>query len=289
MKTNPGSERGVDYRVSENQREVMPPMEFDDIRVEAYMTEAVETTHPDEWVTDVVDRLRSQSRYGGLPVLDDDGRLAGFVGAIDLLGVHGDESVRAVMSRNLVVARPEMTLQDAARVIFRTGHQFLPVVDDEEAFLGVVSNADVVRSQIERTTPSKVESTRRMLESTHDAAVGVEEDVVVISELIPTQREVYADELDGRAYELEHGLAEPLITLVYGEETLLVDGHHRALAARELDIEEMRAYVLVVDPTEVPNLGLRKIARLGGLDSLADVEVNDDGHHPLVEMTELGA
>lgn len=267
----------------------MPPMEFDEVRVEAYMTEAVETAHPEDWVTDVVDQLGSRSRYGGLPVVDEDGRLVGFVGAIDLLGVHGDEPVRAAMSRNLVVARPEMSLKDAARVILRTGHQVLPVIDDEETFLGVVSNADVVRSQIERTTPSKVESTRRMLESTHDASVGVGEDIVAVSELIPTQRDVYADELDGRTYELEHGLAEPLISLAYGEEMLLVDGHHRALAARELDIEEMHAYVLTVDPTEVPNLGLRKIARLGGLDSLADVQVNDDSHHPLVEMTELGA
>lgn len=263
-------------------------MEFDEVRVEAYMTEAIQTAHPEDWVTDVVDQLRSQSRYGGLPVLDE-GRLVGFVGAIDLLGVHGDEPIRAVMSRNLVVARPDMTLKDAARVILRTGHQFLPVIDDEGTFLGVVSNADVIRSQIERTTPSKVESTRRMLESAHDASVGVGEDIVVVSELIPTQREVYADELEGRSYELERGLAEPLITLAYGDEMLLVDGHHRTLAATELDIEEMRAYVLTVDPAEVPNLGLRKIARLGGLDSLADVQVNDDSHHPLVEMTELGA
>ncbi|RDI72434.1 CBS domain-containing protein [Halopelagius longus] len=267
----------------------MPPTEFDDVSVDAYMTETVATARPEDRVADVVERLRTGSRDRGLPVLDDDGRLAGFVGAIDLLGVPDDEPLRAVMRRNVAIARPGMSLKDAAGILFRTGHRFLPVVDDDETFLGVVSNADVVRSQIERTTPSKVERTRKMLETTHGVSVGIGDAVVAISELIPTQREVFADELEGRAYELEHGLAEPLITLDYGEETLLVDGHHRALAARELDIGEMRAYVLVVDPSDVPELGLRKVARIGGLDSLADVRVNEEGHHPVVELIGLGA
>ncbi|MFC6824345.1 CBS domain-containing protein [Halopelagius fulvigenes] len=266
----------------------MPPTEFDDVSVDAYMNETVETARPEDRVADVVERLRAGSRRRGLPVLDGNGRLVGFVGAVDLLGVPEEEPLRAVMRRDLAVARPGMSLRDAAGVLFRTGHRFLPVVDDDATFLGVVSNADVVRSQIERTTPSKVERTRKMLESTHGVSVGVGDGVVTVSELIPTQREVFADELEGRAYELEHELAEPLIALDYGEETLLVDGHHRALAARELDIGEMRAYVLTVDPTDVPELGLRKVARVGGLHSIADVRVNEEGHHPVVELIGLG-
>ncbi|WP_175501511.1 CBS domain-containing protein [Halogeometricum limi] len=261
-------------------------MEFDDVRVDAYMTTDVDTARPDEWVTDVVDRLKDGVEYGGLPVCDDDGRLLGFVGAIDLLEVPGDDPVEAVMSRDVVVVRPEMKVKNAARVILRSGHQFLPVVDDDHELLGLFSNGDAVRSGIERTTPSKVESTREMLERTHGASVGVSERSVVVSSLIPTQREVYADELEGRKYELQHGLAEPLIVLSYGCETLLVDGHHRALAANELDVERMQAYVLTVSPDEVGELGLRRMARIGGLVSLADVTVNDYLTHPLVEKTE---
>lgn len=267
----------------------MTPMEFDEVRVDAYMATDVETASPGDWVADVVDRLKAGSRYGGLPVCDDDGRLLGFVGAIDLLEVPGDEHVESVMSRELVVVRPAMTVKNAARVILRSGHQFLPVVDDDGTLLGVFSNGDAVRSQIERTTPSKVESTREMLERTHDASVGVTERDVRVASLIPTQREVYADELEGRKYELEHGLAEPLIVLDYGAETLLVDGHHRAMAARSLGVAEMHAHVLTVSPDEVDELGLRRMARLGGLNSLADVSVNDYVRHPLIEKTEPDA
>lgn len=103
----------------------------------------------------------------------DDDVLLGFVGATDLLEVPGDVHVREVMSRELVVVRPEMTVKNAARFIFRTGHQFLPVVDEDRTLLGMFSNGDAVRSQIGRTTPAKVQSTCDVLEQTHGVDVGV--------------------------------------------------------------------------------------------------------------------
>lgn len=266
----------------------MTPMELDEIRVEAYMTTDIDTVSPDAWVTDVVDRLKAGSQYGGLPVVDDEDHLLGFVGAIDLLEVYGATPVEDVMSRDLVVVRPEMTVKNAGRVIFRTGHQSLPVVDDSDRLLGIFSNGDAVRSQIERTTPSKVQSTRDLLERTHDTSVDVTEREVDVSSLIPTQREVHADELEGRTYELENGLAEPLIVVSYGAETLLVDGHHRALAAQRLDLDRMPAHVLVISPDDVEELGLREMARLSDLHSLADVAVDDYGRHPLIERTASG-
>ena len=60
------------------------------------------------------------------------------------------------MSDNLIVADPEMDINDAARVIFRSGIQKLPVVDEKNHLLGIISNSDVIRSQIEHVSPEKV-------------------------------------------------------------------------------------------------------------------------------------
>lgn len=96
---------------------------------------------------------------------------------------------------------------------------------------------------------------------------------------------MYADELEGRTYELRSGPAEPIIVVAYGEKTLVIDGHHRACAAQEVGIDSMQAYILSVSPAEVESLGFLETARLAGLESLTDIEVTDYVQHPLIEKT----
>jgi IMP dehydrogenase len=94
---------------------------------------------------------------------------------------------------------------------------------------------------------------------------------------------VYADELEGRQYELENGLAEPLVVIDNAGTLLLADGHHRVMAADRLGIEEMDAYVIVVD--DPVQLGMERTAEKEGLRSISDIEVVDYARHPLVETT----
>jgi len=125
------------------------------------------------------------------------------------------------------------------------------------------------------------------LESIHDLELSQERRTVRLDELVPTQGTVYADELEGRRYELERGLAEPVVVIDNGDtdgRLLLADGHHRVKAAERLGIEEMDAYVIVTG--EPVDLGMAKTAREAGLSSLDDVEVVDYAHHPLVETTQ---
>jgi IMP dehydrogenase len=177
-----------------------------------------------------------------------------------------------------------MNIDDAARVILRSGIQKLPVVDDADNLVGIITNTDVVRSQIERATPEKVGKLMRTLEGIHDMSVHEERRTVTLADLIPTQARVYADELDGRAYELEQGLAEPLVVIDNGGTMLLADGHHRVMAASRLGIEEMEAYVIVVD--ESITLGMQRTAEKEGLQTIDDIDVVDYARHPLVEATQ---
>ena len=252
-------------------------------RVREYMTRDVVTVSPDDSAGEVSERIAESEEHSGFPVTDRR-RVEGFVSARDLLLADDADPLFKLMTDDLIVAHPEMKVTDAARVILRSGIQKLPVVDDAGNLVGIISNADVIRSQIERATPEKVGKLRRTLESIHDVELREERREVPLHDLTPTQGRVYADELEGRRYELERGLAEPLVVIDNDGKLLLADGHHRVLAANRLDIDEMDAYVIVVD--EGVELGMERTARNEGLETLEDVEVVDYARHPLVETTE---
>ncbi len=184
-----------------------------------------------------------------------------------------DKKVSDIMTRRVIAVLPNMEMEAVARLMFRTGHSKFPVVDNEGNLLGIVTNNDVIRAHIERVTPMKVETTRVTLEDLHKTKVKLVEQEVNLSELIPTQGTIYLDELRAREYEIQGGLAEPLLVIKNGPRFILVDGHHRAVAARNSGIEKMKAYVLVFE-NEV-ELGMEKTAEKQGLRNLASISISD--------------
>ena len=252
------------------------------LRVADYMTKNVITIKPDSTVSDAI-KLIEKTGHDGFPVVDDNNVVVGYISSRDLLRKDDNVKIKDVMTRQLFVAREYMDLRDAARVMFRTGHSKLPVVDENGRLMGILTNMDVIRSQIERADPMKVERLRKTMENIHNVRVEVDRDKVDIERLIPTQTKIYADELRGRIYELKRGLAEPVVVIRKGEKHFLVDGHHRAVAAKKLGIRSLDAYILKV-PDSI-QLGLEKLVRKKGIRSLKDVEIMDDVAHPLVEIT----
>jgi IMP dehydrogenase len=102
--------------------------------------------------------------------------------------------------------------------------------------------------------------------------------------LRPTQDKVYADELEGRAYELEKGLAEPAIVVKTGDRWILVDGHHRAVASVQKGYKTIDSYV--VDLGQDIRLGMEKTADKAGIKTFDDIEIIDYDKHPLIALTE---
>ena len=254
--------------------------------VSEYMTRDVATVAPSDSVSAVTERISDPDGPSGFPVCKN-GVVTGFVTGRDLLAADDTATVAEVMSHDIIVADPDMSVTDAARVILRSDIQKLPVVDDEGRLTGIISNTDVIRSQIERATPEKVGKLRRTLTELHGVEIEQERRQVELAHLVPTQEQVYADELDGRRYELERGLAEPLVVIdIPGGDAgglYLADGHHRVLAADQLDIDEMEAYVIAAaEPIE---LGMARTAAEEGLSSIDDVSVVDHSRHPLVKTT----
>lgn len=254
---------------------------MDKKKVRDYMTYDVVTVDVKGTIREVMEKIQ-KTGHDGFPVVNGM-QVMGYIAARDLLFQSPSTSIRDVMSDNLIVADPDMSINDAARVIFRSGIQKLPVVDEQNRLLGIISNTDVIRSQIEHVSPEKVFNFMTTLKTLHGISPELKREVVPIDDLLPTQSRIYEDELEGRMYEIKKGLAEPLIVVRRPGKLILVDGHHRAIAAKKMGIRSLDAYVIEVN--EDIELGMERTARAMNLRSLDDIQVLDYARHPLVAIT----
>ncbi|MFB7259261.1 CBS domain-containing protein [Streptomyces nojiriensis] len=105
-----------------------------------------------------VAKLLAQHDISGLPVLDDEDRVVGVVSESDLLirqgtpvAPHSETSSIAevtageVMSTPAVTVHAEETAADAARLMTRRNVERLPVVDEEDRLVGIVTRRDLLR------------------------------------------------------------------------------------------------------------------------------------------------
>jgi len=251
--------------------------------VKNYMTKNVISVYPDTKNEEVI-KLMKESGHDGFPVINDEDEIVGIITAFDLLLKQWDDLVKDIMSTDVVIAQQDMPINDASRVMFRQGISRLPVVDRKGKLNGIITNTDMVRSHIERSTPTKVNYFKETLEQLYGIKTTLKHLKVSTEDLRPTQDKVYADELQGRTYELRKGLAEPAVVVKTGDRWILIDGHHRAVAAKRLGCKKIDSYVIDLNKDIV--LGMEKTADKAGIHTFEDIEVIDDAQHPLIAITE---
>ncbi|QKV90611.1 CBS domain-containing protein [Streptomyces sp. NA02950] len=137
-----------------------------DSRVRDVMTQDVAAVRLHTPYKEIV-RILEERRFSALPVLDDEGGLAGVVSEADLLdkapgarptGLLGLRrgsrkkarkarglTARALMTAPAVTVPAEANVAEAARTMARRGLKRLPVVDDRERLVGIVSRRDLLR------------------------------------------------------------------------------------------------------------------------------------------------
>ena len=259
------------------------------VRVKDYMVLEVEHLRDTTTVREAIERL-TRSRHHGLPVTDAAGKLVGFVSAKELLR-HANEGTTAlarIIRPGTYTASPDTGLDDATRIMFRFGLRDLPIIDASGRLCGILSNLDIVRSHFERASPAKADTLMHLLSERYGLPFSFHRGLVPIERLTPTQWKVYEDELAGRRYELERGLAEPVLVVQKGDTWILVDGHHRALAAREMGLAQLQAFVLTRDRPEEfarSQTGFEKLAAEHHLRTIDDIEIDQSSQHPLIEVT----
>jgi len=251
--------------------------------VKDYMTKEVISVTPYTLNKEVIG-LMKETGHDGFPVLNKENKIVGIITAFDLLLKDWKDYVKDTMSIEVVVAQEDMSINDASRVMFRQGISRLPVVGRKGKLKGIITNTDMVRSHIERSTPRKVNYFKKTFEQLYGIKTDLKRKKISTDDLRPTQDKIYADELQGRTYELKKGLAEPAIVVKTGNRWILVDGHHRAIAARKLGCNEIDSYV--IDLNKDLELGMERTANNSGIYSFDDVEIIDDAQHPLIAITE---
>lgn len=249
-------------------------------RVKDYMSSRVMTVSPEDTLGDIINLIR-RTFHDCFPVIEN-GNIVGIVTSWDVIQKRRSRKVKEVMTKEVVVTFPETNLTDVARVMFRRGISKLPVIDENRKLVGIVTTTDVIRSHIERVTPTKLKKLTETLEKLYPIKTSVRLGRVPVSELMPTQSKIQPGEFIGREYEIKQGLAEPIVVIKSGERLILVDGHHRSLAALKMGIEEMDAYIVVL--SKDIELGLEKTAKIMGLRSVEDMKIVEESEKGIAEV-----
>ena len=111
------------------------------------MEENVISLNEKDSLKDVLKTLIKEN-IGGLPITDSDNRVKAIVSERDfvflLSGVITGKTVSEYMSKNIVTAPPDMTVEAAAKSMINNGFRRLPLVRDN-VLVGIITASDILR------------------------------------------------------------------------------------------------------------------------------------------------
>lgn len=122
-----------------------------DLRCQDIMSRSLVTARTDETLDEAWQRLRSHG-IKALPVVDAQQQVRGILSRADFVARWHDSAepagglVRDWMTRSVRVASAHTRLLDLLPLFSREGHHHLPIVDDRQVLVGMVTQSDVVRA-----------------------------------------------------------------------------------------------------------------------------------------------
>ncbi|MDO8302843.1 MAG: CBS domain-containing protein [Sedimentisphaerales bacterium] len=132
------------------------------------MTREVVSVKKDRTIHDL-SQLMFEKKISGLPVVDDENHVIGMLTEADILHLAGvdknhkfrdvvrciigelspkhneGETAGDIMTSPAITAKPDDHLSDVAKILDQKGIKRLPVVDDENKLIGIVSRADIIK------------------------------------------------------------------------------------------------------------------------------------------------
>jgi CBS domain-containing protein len=113
------------------------------------MTRDIKTVRPEATIREVAEIMRTED-VGVVPIVGEDGRLVGLVTDRDLVvrGIAAGKSIdelraRDVATTDIEVASQRDALSDIIDLMGRQQIRRVPVIDDRDRLIGIVSLADI--------------------------------------------------------------------------------------------------------------------------------------------------
>jgi acetoin utilization protein AcuB len=131
------------------------------LRAEQIMSSPIVSIRPDQTMGEAW-RIITNKRYRHLPVATQEGKLVGIVSDRNfiastserLLGSSksplANKRVSEVMATSVLSARPNTPIRDIARVMFEERIGAMPIVDENEILIGLLTRSDILRVVVNR-------------------------------------------------------------------------------------------------------------------------------------------
>ncbi|ELZ23584.1 CBS domain containing protein [Halosimplex carlsbadense 2-9-1] len=132
---------------------------MEDIFVARLMSSDLQAVGPDTLVEDAATQMQDNS-VGSLVVVDDDNQLLGILTTTDFVDIvakskpKAQTTVERYMTTDVVTTDAQTSIVDAADLMIEHGIHHLPVIDDEEGVIGMISTTDLAGYISSVQTPS---------------------------------------------------------------------------------------------------------------------------------------
>ncbi|MFC4439274.1 MULTISPECIES: CBS domain-containing protein [Natrialbaceae] len=121
---------------------------MEDIFVARVMSTDLETVTPETLVEDA-GQVMLEREIGSVIVVGEDNQLEGILTTTDFVNIvaeshpKAETSVSRYMSTDVVTASAQDTIRDAADLMIERGFHHLPVVDEDEGVIGMITTTDL--------------------------------------------------------------------------------------------------------------------------------------------------
>lgn len=217
--------------------------------------------------TDKVEKwheFKQETTHGRYPVVDGNMKVQGMVTSKDVIGIDRNMSIEKIMTKNPMTVSGQTSVASSAHMMVWEGIELLPVTDNHNKLLGIISRQDVLKAlQMIQRQPQ----------------VGETLDDIVTSQLVLTKGKTKNEET--YRCNITPQMTNHLGTISYGVFTTIVteaaNGILRGFKKGDLVVENMTIYFL--KPVQIDSTLeiYPRILEVGRKFGKVDVEVYNEG------------